>query len=194
MVRSDQNAAPLSLRAATPAWRLRKKLPWTNGYRVASAEVQRAMGESAALRGILLKFTQVFTSQSTQSAACNARHRTEQRLARWLLLAHDCMADATGCRLPTNISHSCSVSAPGVTVALHSFKGEKLVRAGRGQIMVTDRTGLERRSACYRIVTNEAQRVLGTPGTIPPPRSRGFWLAVSRRARVSGRRYCRRTI
>jgi len=113
MVRSDQNAAPLSLRAATPAWRLRKKLPWTNGYRVASAEVQRAMGESAALRGILLKFTQVFTSQSTQSAACNARHRTEQRLARWLLLAHDRMADATGCRLPTNISHSCSVSAPG---------------------------------------------------------------------------------
>jgi CRP-like cAMP-binding protein len=144
-----------------------------HGYRIPSAEVQRAIAERAALRGILLKFAHVFTSQSAQSAACNARHKTEQRLARWLLLAHDRMADD---RVPLTHDHLAlmlGVRRAGVTVALHSLEGEKLVRAGRGKVTVLDRPGLEGRScACYRIVANETQRVLGTTGAIRPPRSR----------------------
>jgi CRP-like cAMP-binding protein len=43
----------------------------------------------------LLRYTQAFHLQVAQTAACNGRHRVEQRLARWLLLAHD-RAEAEG--------------------------------------------------------------------------------------------------
>lgn len=59
------------------------------------------------------------------------------------------------------------VRRAGVTVALHELEGEKLIRAGRGMITVTDRPRLEARScSCYRIVQREAERVLPLGPTI----------------------------
>jgi hypothetical protein len=63
---------------------------------------------------------------------------TEQRLARWLLVAHDRMADD---RVPLTHEHLAlmlGVRRAGVTVALHSLEGEKLVRAGPGADAVPD--------------------------------------------------------
>jgi DNA-binding transcriptional regulator YhcF (GntR family) len=58
------------------------------------------------------------------------------------------------------------VRRAGVTVALHELEGEKLVRAGRGLVTITDRPGLEARACgCYRVVEQEAERVLGNIGT-----------------------------
>src|SRR5215210_1414734 len=136
-----------------------------HGYRIPSSELRRAIDESALLRRLLLRFAHVFTSQSAQTAACNARHSIERRLARWLLLAHDRMADD---RVPLTheyLALMLGVRRAGVTVALHELEGEKLVRARRGQITVIDRAGLEARSCgCYAIVTQEAKRVLGAAG------------------------------
>jgi CRP-like cAMP-binding protein len=129
-----------------------------HGHRIASAELRRAMDESPSL----LNFAHVFTCLSSQTAACNARHSIEQRLARWLLLSHDRMGDD---RVPLTheyLALMLGVRRAGVTVALHELEGEKLVRAGRGLITVTDRPGLEARACgCYRVVEREAERVMG---------------------------------
>src|ERR1700747_1629354 len=45
--------------------------------------------QSPALRTILLRHEQVLFAQAQQSAACNASHTVEGRLARWLLRARD---------------------------------------------------------------------------------------------------------
>jgi hypothetical protein len=136
-----------------------------HGYRIAAAELRRAMEASPSLRRLLLNFAHVFTCQSAQTAACNARHSIAQRLARWLLLSHDRMKDD---RVPLTheyLALMLGVRRAGVTVALHELEGEKLIRAARGQITVIDRAGLERRSCgCYTIVTAEAERVLGAGG------------------------------
>jgi CRP-like cAMP-binding protein len=138
-----------------------------HGHRIASAELRRAMEESPSLRRLLLNFAHVFTSLSAQTAACNARHSIERRLARWLLLAHDRMADD---RVPLTheyLALMLGVRRAGVTVALHELEGGKLVRAGRGLITITDRPGLEARSCgCYGIVVREAERVLGAAGSV----------------------------
>ena len=138
-----------------------------HGHRVASAELRRAMEESPSLRRLLLNFAHVFNCLSSQTAACNARHSIEQRLARWLLLSHDRMGDD---RVPLTheyLALMLGVRRAGVTVALHEIEGEKLVRTGRGLITVTDRPGLEARACgCYAIVVREAERVLGTGGSV----------------------------
>lgn len=135
-----------------------------HGHRIASSELVRAMDESASLRHLLLRFVHVFTSQSAQSAACNARHSIERRLAKWLLLSHDRMEDD---RVPLThdyLALMLGVRRAGVTVALHELEGERLVRATRGQIVILDRPRLEARSCvCYRIVRHEAERVLPGP-------------------------------
>ena len=133
-----------------------------HGYRIASAELRRAMEESPSLRRLLLNFAHVFTCLSSQTAACNARHSIEQRLARWLLLSHDRMSDDKVPLTHEYLALMLGVRRAGVTVALHELEGEKLVRAGRGLITITDRPGLEARACgCYRVVEREAERVLG---------------------------------
>jgi CRP-like cAMP-binding protein len=138
-----------------------------HAHRIASSELRRVIDQSAVLRRLLLSFAHVFTSQAAQTAACNARHAIEQRLARWLLLSHDRMIDDRVPLTHEDLALMLGVRRAGVTVALHELEGEKLVRAGRGQITIVDRAGLEARSCgCYRIVTDEAERVLGGSSAI----------------------------
>ena len=50
-----------------------------------------------AFRTLLLRYALVHHGQVARTAACNGRHHTDQRLARWLLMAHD---RATGDEFP----------------------------------------------------------------------------------------------
>ena len=55
-----------------------------------SAEVfSTALGESDTLRNALSRYTESLFAQVQQTAACNAQHRLDVRLARWLLTLHD---------------------------------------------------------------------------------------------------------
>ncbi|MBU2347975.1 MAG: Crp/Fnr family transcriptional regulator, partial [Alphaproteobacteria bacterium] len=55
-----------------------------------SAEVfGEALDESEGLRQALSRFTEGLMAQVQQAAACNAQHRLDERLARWLLTLHD---------------------------------------------------------------------------------------------------------
>ena len=42
-----------------------------------------------SFRALLLRYALVHHGQVARTAACNGRHHTDQRLARWLLMAHD---------------------------------------------------------------------------------------------------------
>jgi CRP-like cAMP-binding protein len=57
--------------------------------RVTAVAFQSAVTESAALRGLLLRYAQSYMSQVSQSSACNRAHLIEERCARWLLMTHD---------------------------------------------------------------------------------------------------------
>src|SRR5437899_8464381 len=59
------------------------------GIRVTAAAFQHAIAESAALRGLFLRYAQSYVSQISQSSACNRAHSIEERCARWLLMTHD---------------------------------------------------------------------------------------------------------
>ena len=97
-----------------------------------------------AMQGLLLKYVQVFMVQTAHTAVANARVKIEERLARWILMAHDRL-DGTSLPLTHEfLSLMLGVRRAGVTEALHALEALKLIRSGRGQIVVLNRKGIER--------------------------------------------------
>lgn len=98
--------------------------------------------------------------QATQTAKANARSKIAERLARWLLMAHD--------RLRTDelaITHEflgvmLGVRRAGVTVALSLLEKAGPISTNRGIISILDRGGLKRAAnGAYGISETEFNRV-----------------------------------
>ena len=95
-----------------------------------------------------------------QSAACNALHKLEARLARWLLHSRDrCDAD----KLPLSqefLSQMLGVRRTTVTLAAHTLQAAGVVSYRRGKIEITDRKGLEAIACdCYLMVKRNIEVV-----------------------------------
>jgi CRP-like cAMP-binding protein len=137
--------------------------------RIGAAALRAAVDESAALRRLLNRYALAFYAQVTLTAACNARHALEQRLARWLLTARD---RAEGDEFP--ITHEfmammLGVRRPGVSLAAGILQKAGLIHYARGRMAVTDRSGLEAVSCeCYRIARSEFSRLLPSGAATPP--------------------------
>src|SRR3954470_2009825 len=117
-----------------------------------------------ALLQQVLRFTQVLAVQISHTAACNAHHDLQERLARWLLMAHD-RAESDALPLTQEfMSMMLAVRRPGVTVAARSLQDTGAIDYERGRILVRDRARLEEASCeCYGIVREHYRRMLGWP-------------------------------
>jgi CRP-like cAMP-binding protein len=122
-------------------------------------EVNRSPG----IREPLLRFAQAVSVHTAQTAACNARHTLEERLARWLLLARDRLQTD---QLPLTqefLSMMLAVRRSGVTVAAGTLQRAGIVRYRHGRITVLDVEALEAAACeCYRLVREETARLLET--------------------------------
>jgi CRP-like cAMP-binding protein len=132
------------------------------GHCIRAADLRMAMRASQSLHALLLKFVQAFHIQTAQTAICNAQHKLEQRLARWLLMAHD---RVEGDCLPLThdfLALMLGVRRAGVTDAISTLESRRLIAHNRGQIIVRDRKGLERSAAdSYGVPEAEYRRLIG---------------------------------
>jgi CRP-like cAMP-binding protein len=137
--------------------------------RIGVADLRRAMDDMPALRRILFGYVQAAMVQSAQLVVCNTRHALGERLARWLLVAHDRME---GDEIP--LTHQClsralGVRRAGVTTAMGRMEEAGLIRRGRGRLVILDREGLEGASCeCHRAIRAEHQRVRPGPACDGP--------------------------
>lgn len=130
------------------------------GIRIARDAFLTAVNRSASLRSLLASHSDAFAAQVLQTSACNAQHSTEERMARWLLMAFDrCATDHI------NLTHddlavAFGVRRPTVTLVLRSLQAAQILETTRRAITVIDRQGLEQISCeCYRAITKNYQRV-----------------------------------
>ena len=114
------------------------------GYRMPAAALREAMRQSSSLRAVLMKYVQAFMVQTAHTAIANARATLVERLARWLLMAHDRVrGDAL------NLTHEflslmMAVRRAGVTEALQALEGRNLIVCGRREITLLNRKGIEK--------------------------------------------------
>jgi CRP-like cAMP-binding protein len=132
------------------------------GQRVSASELRKAMDASAALKALLLKFVQAFMVQTAHTAIANARSHIDQRLARWILMAHDRTRDNTVPLTHEFLALMLAVRRAGVTEALQSLKRQRLIDTRRNQIVLRDRKGLERVAGkSYGGPEKEYRRLIG---------------------------------
>ncbi len=123
---------------------------------------QRMLEDRPAVRALMLRYAMAFNVQVTMTAACNGRHRVEQRLARWLLMAHDRTDGDEFAMTHEFLSTMLAVRRAGVTVAAGALQRAGYIHYEQGRIRVTDRPGLETAACeCYSIVRREFARLMG---------------------------------
>ena len=132
------------------------------GQRIPSAKLRAAMEQSIGLHRVLLIYGHAFTVQMGYTALSNGRSTLEERLARWLLMAHD-RVDGDDLALTHEfLAVMLGVRRPGVTLALSLLERKGLIEANRGAISIVDRQGLEESSnGAYGAPEAEFQRLFG---------------------------------
>jgi len=128
------------------------QLPGT-GAIVSAARFFGAVSRSEPLRDLVLRYKESQLAQVQQTAACNALHSLEARLARWLLQAQD---RAESAELPLTqdfLSQMLGVRRTTVTLTSGILHSAGLIRQRRGTIEILDRAGLEAQACeCYRVL------------------------------------------
>jgi len=130
--------------------------------RIEVAKLREALNASATFREHLHRYVHAFFTQASQTALVNGVGRLEERLARWLLMAHDRLQGDSLALTHEFLSIMLAVRRSGVTVALHILEGRGLIKAERKLITVLDRDGLiEAANGHYGIPEEEYARVMG---------------------------------
>src|SRR4051812_42369309 len=134
------------------------------GLRILPKVLKTEMLRRPILLDRVHRFTQMLNIQISHTAACNAHHNLQERLARWLLMAHDRAESDTLPLTQEFLSMMLAVRRPGVTVAARSLQGTGAINYERGRIVVLDRARLEEASCeCYGLVREHYRRMLGWP-------------------------------
>jgi hypothetical protein len=88
----------------------------------------------------------------------------EQRLARWLLIAHDRVDGDAFAMTHEFLSLMLGVRRSGISVSAGLLQKAGMIRYAAGRMEVTDRPGLESVACeCYGIVRRASERLFGLP-------------------------------
>jgi CRP-like cAMP-binding protein len=164
--------------------------PVTTAVRVAGtalqispAQFQAALRRSNAIRELVQTLTRSLLAQFQHTAACNALHTVEARLARWLLQVHD---RAEGDVLPLTqemLSELLGVRRPTVTHVVRRLRASGAIRSNRRSFIEIDRPRLEETACeCYQLMRRRIEQINSPEDTKPSGHARP---ADEPRARVS---------
>lgn len=145
-----------------------------SALRVDADVMKAAFDARPGIRAVLLPYVQAFQVQVSQTAACNGRHDTEQRLGRWLLMADDKFMTRPMPLTQEFLSMMLGVRRQQVSIAATILQKAGYIQYRHGNIELLDREGLETSACeCYGVVSREFERLLGTPtGSSAPPTSK----------------------
>src|SRR6185436_16745424 len=134
-------------------------------YRMTADAFRREMDRRGAFYVLLTFYSHAVVAASMQSTACNAVHSVEQRLARWLLLAHDRMASDEFPLTQEFAAMMLGTSRQTVTIVAGMLQTAGLITYRRGRVIVRDRRQLESASCeCYAAATALFEAVIeGAP-------------------------------
>lgn len=124
--------------------------------RIGAPEFLTECGRRGMLPQLLKRYTQSLLAQISQSAVCYRYHPAEDRLARWLLMTSDRMATNEFHLTQDFLSNMLGVRREAVNKSAVILQQQQLISYSRGNILITDRQGLELRACqCYAMIKAE---------------------------------------
>jgi CRP-like cAMP-binding protein len=121
------------------------------GYRLPAKQLFELCKAYDVFRRALFGYSAFKLHLASRSVACVSFHSVGQRLARWLLFAHD-RAGKDEFRLTHEaLSALLAATRPRITEAASKLKAESIIGYRRGMVRILDRRRLEAASCeCYR--------------------------------------------
>jgi CRP-like cAMP-binding protein len=130
--------------------------------KVKASVIKDMYDEGGALHKLLNRYVHTVIVTGSQSSACNARHKVEERLCRWLLMSSDGVGSDVLNLTQEFLATMLGVRRPGVSQAAGVLQEAGLISYSRGLIQILDRERLEAAACeCYRMTKEEYDRLFG---------------------------------
>lgn len=124
-----------------------------SAFRMDGDAFENAVQNSPEFRDRVLRYAVIQTMQVAQTAACNRLHDARQRLARWLLMAHDRITSNVVRLTHEFLAIMLGTDRPSVTIAAKYLQQLGAIEYRRRAVTIANRKLLERAScACYSAV------------------------------------------
>ncbi|MGH6837786.1 MAG: Crp/Fnr family transcriptional regulator [Methylocella sp.] len=128
--------------------------------RISRGEFHAAVQQSEGIRNLMASYNEVLLAQVQQTAACNALHSSESRLARWLLQTRDRIDTDVLPLTQEFLSQMLGVQRTTVTLVAGQLEQMGVIQNRRGRIVIVDRKELENVACeCYAIIRDQVSTV-----------------------------------
>jgi CRP-like cAMP-binding protein len=115
---------------------------------------------SPDVANLLIRYEQLILVQAQQTAACNASHRLEARIARWLLRYRDLVASKELHITQDFMADMLGVRRTSVSLAANKLKASRLIDYRRGRIHILDASAVEGQACeCYEEFNRQYDRL-----------------------------------
>ena len=133
--------------------------------RMGRTEFLKCVERRPVIRMLAHRATEALIGQMQQTAACNALHSIDTRLARWLLQSQDRSANGNPITLTQEfLSEMLAVRRTSVTEFAKALQDQGLIKYRRGSIEILNRAGLEKKACeCYSAVAKQTREITARP-------------------------------
>ncbi|WP_262273418.1 Crp/Fnr family transcriptional regulator [Microvirga yunnanensis] len=132
--------------------------------RVPLDQMHEAMRTRLSLQRRVLAYNEALLAQAYHTVACNAVHPVEARCCRWILSTHDRLKEDALPLTHEFLAEMLGVQRSTVSSILRTLQTSGLIVQRRGEIVVTNRGGLEQATCeCYGKIRSRFEKLL--PGT-----------------------------
>ncbi|WP_084305262.1 Crp/Fnr family transcriptional regulator [Bradyrhizobium sp. ARR65] len=141
---------------------------------ISAAKFRVAYARSAAIRHVVQVHARALLLQLQHVAACNALHRVDGRMARWLLQLHDRVPDDLLPLTQEALAQLVGVRRTTVTLTMNNLRGAGAIASYRRGFVEIDRARLEAVACnCYALMQRRIDRMycqeLSAPRAALPP-------------------------
>jgi CRP-like cAMP-binding protein len=157
--REGMSGVPVILDAGTTTMPTFTQVPG-QAIKVKANVVKDVYSKGAALHKLLNRYMHTVIVTGSQSAACNALHKVEARLCRWLLMSSDGIGSDEIGLTHEFLATMLGVRRAGVTQAAGKLQDKGLIRYHRGNVLILKRQELEEAACeCYQATKEEYDRL-----------------------------------
>lgn len=131
-----------------------------SALRISATQLLHELSIAPILMRRLNHYVYVLLAQLAQSAACIHFHEIEPRLARWLLMTQD-RTESNKLHLTQEfLAEMLGVRRSSITIAAGALQARKIIHYSRGEIIILDRSGLEKSACeCYQATIHDYAEV-----------------------------------
>jgi len=121
-----------------------------SGVAVDAQSLRALCARRPSVRSVLMEYGARLSVELAQNSLCNLHHRTEERMAKWLLRQHDRLHRGKIDVTVQGLSDILGVQRKASRAAMEALRTAGIIEVRRAAVEITDRDGLETRVCeCY---------------------------------------------